>query len=88
MKTMWIGGYYDPANDVFVIRKPHPSWILDTSEWIYKAPVAYPTVLTYGDNSPYYLDWDEDNQRWLGYDADNNEFEWDPNGLSWTSTGN
>ncbi len=83
-----IEGSYDPTNDVFIIRKPHPSWVLNTSEWIYNAPVAYPTVLTYGDNAPYYLDWDEDNLRWIGYDADNNEFAWDPDGLYWTSTGN
>jgi hypothetical protein len=83
-----IGGTYDPTNDVFIIAKPHPSWTLKTSDWTWEAPVAYPTTLTYGDNQPYYTDWDEDNQRWLGYDADNNEFAWDPDGAYWVATGN
>ena len=83
-----VGGEYRPAEDVFVGKKPFDSWVLDTSEWNYKAPASYPTVLTYGDDAPYLIVWDEDNLRWLGYDSENNEFAWDPNSSSWSATGN
>jgi len=83
-----IGGEYRPTEDVFVGRKPFDSWVLDTSEWNYKAPIAYPSVLNYGDDSPYLIIWDEDNLRWLGYDVENNEFAWDPDSSSWSATGN
>jgi len=33
-----IDGHYDPVNDVFYDGQPHPSWILDTSTWIWEAP--------------------------------------------------
>ena len=81
-------GEYRPAEDVFVGAKNHSSWVLDTTQWVYKAPVEYPTVLTYGDNSPYFMVWDEDNLRWLSYDSSNNEFAWDPSSESWSATGN
>ena len=83
-----IGGEYRPTEDVFVGTKPFDSWVLDTSEWNYKAPIAYPSVLNYGDDSPYLIIWDEDNLRWLGYDVENNEFAWDPDSSSWSATGN
>tara|TARA_R100001082_G_scaffold55194_1_gene30357 strand:- start:2323 stop:2856 length:534 start_codon:yes stop_codon:yes gene_type:complete len=83
-----IGGEYRPTEDVFVAAKTYPSWILDTTQWVYKSPVEYPTVLTYGDNAPYFIAWDEDNLRWLGYDSSNNEFAWDPSSESWSATGN
>jgi|TARA_R110000751_G_C13763422_1_gene479431 hypothetical protein len=83
-----IGGTYNTENDAFVGIQSHPSWVLDTSQWIYKPPVDYPTVLTYGDNTPYFINWDEDTLRWLGYDSSNNEFAWDPDSSSWSSTGN
>jgi len=83
-----INGTYDSTNDVFIGIKPFDSWILDTSQWNYKAPVDYPSVLTYGDNAPYFINWDEDNLRWLGYDSENNEFAWDPDSSSWSATGN
>lgn len=83
-----IGGTYDPINDVFINKKPFNSWVLDTNDWNYKAPIVYPSIKTYGDNSPYFIVWDEDNLRWLGYDNVNNEFSWNPNFLSWSATGN
>jgi len=83
-----INGAYDPTNDVFIGSKPYDSWVLDTNHWNYKSPVDYPSVLTYGDNAPYFIAWDEDNLRWLGYDDSNNEFAWDPDSSSWFATGN
>ena len=38
-----IGYTYDAINDVFYAPKPYPSWILNESTWLWKAPVDYPT---------------------------------------------
>lgn len=38
-----IGYTYDYVNDVFYAPKPYPSWILNTSTWLWEAPVAMPT---------------------------------------------
>ena len=38
-----IGYTYDATNDVFYAPKPYPSWILNESTWLWKAPVDYPT---------------------------------------------
>lgn len=53
-----IGYVYDPDLDAFYIPQPYPSWTLDTNNWIWVAPVAYPN-----DGLPY--DWDEDSQQWI-----------------------
>jgi len=82
-----VGGYYKSGNDKFTEVKPYASWTLDSNdEW--QAPVAYPTTTTYGDNVEYLIKWDESNQRWLGLDESNNEFEYDPSSDSWSATGN
>ena len=82
-----IGYTYDFAKDKFISPQPFPSWSLDTNDdW--QAPVAYPTVTTYGDNAPYMVSWDEDNQQWKAKDDQNNEFVWDSESSSWSATGN
>jgi|688.fasta_scaffold1310208_2 hypothetical protein len=37
-----IGYTYDLANDVFYAPQPYASWILDQTDWTWKAPVAMP----------------------------------------------
>lgn len=84
-----IGYRYDSGKDKFIAPQPYASWSLDASDdW--QAPVAYPTVTTYGDNAPYRIQWDEDNLRWVAYDNSDpaNEFAWDPDTSSWSATGN
>ena len=82
-----IGYTYDFAKNKFISPQPFPSWSLDSNDdW--QAPVAYPTVTTYGDNAPYRINWDEANLRWVGLDSNNNEFAWDPDTSSWSATGN
>jgi len=82
-----IGYTFDPVKNKFISIQLFASWSLDSNDdW--KAPVAYPTVTTYGDNINYLISWDENEQRWLGKDAQNNEFVWIPSSLSWISTGN
>ena len=38
-----IGYTYDATNDVFYAPKPYPSWTLNTSTWLWEAPVVKPT---------------------------------------------
>ena len=37
-----IGMIYDSSNDVFYEPEPYPSWTLDNSDWLWKAPLDYP----------------------------------------------
>jgi hypothetical protein len=71
----------------YIAPQPFASWSLDANDdW--QAPVAYPTVTTYGDNAKYFISWDEAGQRWIGKDDQNNEFAWSPDSSSWFATGN
>ena len=82
-----IGYRYDSTKNKFIAPQPFASWSLDNNDdW--QAPVAYPSVTTYGDNAPYRITWDEANLRWVGSDNNNNEFAWDPDTSSWSATGN
>ena len=53
-----IGYTYDIPNDVFYAPQPYPSWILNTSTWLWEAPVPYPST-----GGPYV--WDEATQSWV-----------------------
>jgi hypothetical protein len=82
-----IGYTFDSTKNKFILPQPFTSWSLDANDdW--QSPVAYPTVTTYGDNTPYFISWDEVGQRWMGKDDQNNEFLWIPESLSWLATGN
>jgi len=39
-----IGFTYDSVNNVFYAPQPYLSWILDTTTWLWKAPVEMPTT--------------------------------------------
>jgi len=36
------GDIYDTNNDVFYEQQPFPSWSLDTTDWLWKAPIDCP----------------------------------------------
>ena len=73
---------YDSNLDMFIIQQPYSSWTLDSSgDWL--APVAYPTIITYGENKLYIINWDENNLKWIARDQENNNFTWNSNTLSW-----
>ena len=55
-----IGFIYDEVNDVFYAPQLHASWILDQSDWTWKAPVAKPT-----DGKQY--NWDEPTTSWVEF---------------------
>ena len=52
-----IGFTYDKENDVFYAPKPYPSYILNTSTWLWETPVPMPT-----DGKVYV--WDESIINW------------------------
>ena len=49
---------YDVALDAFIPPKIYPSWLLNTTNCQWQAPVPYPT-----DGKNYY--WNEDTQQWV-----------------------
>jgi hypothetical protein len=53
-----VGYTYDNVNDVFYAPQPYPSWTISSPDWMWKAPVPYPT-----DNELY--DWDETTTNWV-----------------------
>jgi hypothetical protein len=53
-----IGMIYDEVNDVFYSEQPYPSWVISVdTNWLWKAPVDYPT-----DGQDY--TWNEETQSW------------------------
>ena len=84
-----IGYTYDAAKNKFISPQPYTSWALDANDdW--QAPVAYPTITTYGSNDPldrYIILWDEAGQKWKATDREDpiNNFNWDPATLAWVS---
>ena len=81
-----IGDTYDASKNKFIAPQPFPSWSLDSNDdW--KAPVPFPTV-TEIDSELVFINWDEDNQKWLGvtYTGDpivTTNYEWDATNLQW-----
>ena len=51
------GYLYDAEADAFYEPQPFPSWTLNTSTYMWEAPVAYPI-----DGQKY--NWNEENQTW------------------------
>ena len=82
-----IGYTFDSTKNKFISPQPFASWSLDSNDdW--QAPIAFPIITTYGDNTPYFISWDEAGQRWIGKDDQNNTFAWSPSTSSWIATGN
>ena len=53
-----IDGYYDSVADAFYTAKPFDSWVLNTTTYLWEAPVSVPD-----DGNDYR--WDEDNEQWV-----------------------
>jgi hypothetical protein len=58
--TNW---HYDRDADAFYSPQPYPSWTLNTSTYLWEAPVARPT-----DDGIY--DWNEETQTWDAVEAE------------------
>ena len=55
-----IGGVYDSVNDKFYTAKPHNSWILNTTQWLWEPPVKMPELTEEEVNAKKAYLWDED----------------------------
>lgn len=78
---------YNSVKNIFIRPQPFPSWSLDANDdW--QAPIPYPSIKTHNNNEIYVIRWDEDNQRWLGYDYLNNTLAWSPQDSSWSIINN
>lgn len=53
-----VGYVYDSINDVFYCPKPHNSWKLNTTTWLWEAPIPRPE-----DGNDYL--WDETTINWI-----------------------
>ena len=53
-----VGYTYDSANDAFYAPKPYNSWVLDSTTYIWEAPVAHP-------NDGKFYAWDESQTKWV-----------------------
>tara|TARA_B100000497_G_scaffold125043_1_gene160773 strand:+ start:1905 stop:2342 length:438 start_codon:yes stop_codon:yes gene_type:complete len=74
------GMNYDASKNKFLLPKPFASWALDSNDdW--QAPVTYPTV-TEIDSKILFIDWDEDNQKWLGR-IESTNYSWNATNLQW-----
>ena len=63
-----ISGTYDEDNDCFWPKKPHKDWIKDLATYSWKAPVDWPTTVTFdldGVTKYYNITWDSTNSRWV-----------------------
>ena len=89
-----IGYTWDEDNEIFWPKQPHTSWSKNTSTAAWDAPITYPSVTTYVDDSSttqsWTINWNE-----TGYQADNtkgweglktgSDTVWDWNGSAWVS---
>jgi hypothetical protein len=83
-----IGYTYDEDRDAFIPPKPYASWVVNETTCVWEAPVAYPSVTTYGDPAkPYEISWDETNTRWICKDSEDpiNNFRWDASASAWVA---
>ena len=62
------GFIYNEEHDVFMFPKPHASWVIDTSDYSWKAPVPYPT------DGEYYI-WNETTGAWQDAEIVPNNWE-------------
>ena len=66
-----IGMIYDEDNDLFLVKKPYASWVLNTSEARWQSPIGSPPALTAEQTSQneanthdWYYAWNEEGQSW------------------------
>ena len=65
------GMIYDEDNDIFITKKPHNSWVLNTSEARWQSPLGDEPALTAeqqsqndADTHKWSYDWNEAGQSW------------------------
>lgn len=97
--TAAIGCEYRPTENVFCGLRPFSSWTLNTTSWVYEAPVTEPgaddifITLNGVQTQLHHVIWDDDNTRWLGRIASSvegkedthwDQYIWNADDSSWT----
>ena len=59
-----IGYSYDEDNDIFIMKKPYASWVLNTSEARWQSPIGDAPELSDAEKTTHRYDWDEANGSW------------------------
>ena len=59
-----IGMIYDEDNDIFIIKKPYPSWVLNTSEARWQSPIGDAPELSGEDGGTHRYEWNESSGAW------------------------
>ena len=59
-----IGMIYDEDNDIFITKKPYPSWVLNLEEARWQSPVGDAPEITEEEMTTHMYQWNEDNGSW------------------------
>ena len=59
-----IGMIYDEDNDLFLSKKPHSSWVLNTSEARWQSPIGDSPALIGGEKHTHIYEWNESSGAW------------------------
>ncbi len=59
-----IGMIYDEDNDIFINKKPHNSWVLNTAEARWQSPIGDAPALSDEESLTHYYVWNESGQSW------------------------
>ncbi len=59
-----IGSSYDEDNDIFIPKKPYPSWVLNTSEARWQSPIGDAPALSAEEEATHYHVWNESSGAW------------------------
>ena len=59
-----IGYIYDDDNDLFLPKKPHSSWVLNTADARWQSPIGAAPALSAEEEATHYYVWNESGQSW------------------------
>ena len=59
-----IGMTYDEDNDIFIHKKPYPSWVLNIATASWESPIGAAPEITEEERGSYQYDWNESTGAW------------------------
>ena len=59
-----IGMTYDEDNDIFIHKKPYPSWVLNIATASWESPIGAAPEITEEERGSYNYEWNEDTGAW------------------------
>ena len=59
-----IGMIYDEDNDMFLSKKPYPSWTLNVSKARWQSPIGDAPEISEEEADTHHYVWNEENQSW------------------------